>query len=59
MANNPFLEEFVASCPGNLQRRLADTFDSLLPLTDDEAAAHLKVTLDAILQERIDATGQD
>jgi len=59
MANNPFLEEFAASCPGNLQRRLADAFDGLLALADDEAAAQLKVTLDAILQERIDATGQD
>jgi len=59
MANNPFLEEFVASCPGNLQRRLADAFDGLLPLADDEAAAQLKVTLDTILQEGIDATGQD
>ncbi|MCX5676096.1 MAG: hypothetical protein NTX87_13895 [Planctomycetota bacterium] len=59
MANNPFLEEFAVSCPGNLQRRLADAFDGLLRLADDEAAAQLKVTLDAILQERIDATGQD
>lgn len=59
MANDPFLEEFATSCPGNLQRRLTDAFDGLLPLADDEASTQLKVTLDTILQERINATGQD
>ena len=59
MANNSFLEEFATSCPGDLQRRFADAFDGLLTLADDEAAAQLKATLDAILQEKINATGQD
>ncbi|MBE3123815.1 MAG: hypothetical protein IMZ65_03345 [Planctomycetes bacterium] len=59
MANNPLLEEFAAACPGNLQRCLAEAFDRLLPLADDEAAAQLRATLDAILLERINATGQN
>lgn len=59
MANNPFLAEFIASCPGDLQRRLADGFDALLSRTDDEAAVQMKAAFDAILQERIDATHKD
>jgi hypothetical protein len=61
MANNPLLEEFATAHPGNLQRRLTDAFDGLVPLTQDDEAAvvQLKTELDAVLQERINALGQD
>jgi hypothetical protein len=59
MANNPLLEEFATAHAGNLQRRLADAFDGLLTQTDEAAAVQLKTELDDVLQERINALGQD
>lgn len=59
MANNQLLEGFAAANSGDLQRRLTDSFDTVLAGDDEAAATHLKAEMDRILQERIDALGQD
>ncbi len=55
MPNDPLLSSFVSENQGDLHLRLADLYDSLLSLSDEDAAKRLKQELDRILQERIDA----
>lgn len=53
MPSDPLLSSFVSENQGHLQLRLADLYDSLLSLSDEDAAKRLKQELDRILQERI------
>lgn len=59
MAENNLLDEFATQHPSDLGRRLADVFDGLLDLSDDEATSRVHQELNRLLQEKIDEACQD